>query len=196
MSSARAGQSPASVCVDMWEKSPGHLANILRNSDMVAVGITFQQSGTFYCTQTFGAPKSGVGATAAGSRCTAYGVTPGNEKKADPSGRDDPASPAHELTEKPAPIQPHKRVQTPLGKSAALPTYPKMMTPAPSRAQHRKTKRYNNAQDSEMMSVTECMQDCMSSSRLSPRESSASYGERDVTGCLKRCMPSFHTEEL
>lgn len=72
MSSARQGQSPASVCVDMWEKSSGHLANILRNSDMVAVGISFKSSGTFYCTQTFGSPQGGSGGDGQGS-CAPYG---------------------------------------------------------------------------------------------------------------------------
>lgn len=37
----------------IYLKSPGHLANILRNSGLVVTGISFNSSGAFYCTQTF-----------------------------------------------------------------------------------------------------------------------------------------------
>jgi hypothetical protein len=75
MSSARKNRSPAAECVDMWEKSQGHLENILRNSDLVAVGIAFTSSGTFYCTQTFGSQKEDRNTDDGSEKCRSFAVS-------------------------------------------------------------------------------------------------------------------------
>jgi hypothetical protein len=58
---------PAKKCMDMWENSPGHLANILGASSMTVVGI-YEQNGITYCTQTFGVWDQGNNAES-GSPC-------------------------------------------------------------------------------------------------------------------------------
>jgi hypothetical protein len=46
-------KDPAHICVKMWENSPGHLDNILRNEDFSVTGIYFGDNDGFYCTQIF-----------------------------------------------------------------------------------------------------------------------------------------------
>jgi uncharacterized protein YkwD len=60
---------PAKMCVDMWEKSYGHLQNILRNGDVTAIGIYKGPSGGTYCTQIFGLRGLGKGQSN-GQSCT------------------------------------------------------------------------------------------------------------------------------
>lgn len=44
----------AKACVDQWENSPGHLANLLRSKfDEVVVGFYFSSDNRVYCVQTF-----------------------------------------------------------------------------------------------------------------------------------------------
>jgi hypothetical protein len=52
---------PAKMCVDMWEKSSGHLENILRDSDVTTTGIYKGPNGGTYCTQIFGLRGPGKG---------------------------------------------------------------------------------------------------------------------------------------
>lgn len=45
---------PAAVCMKAWENSPGHFANIISDSHKnTAIGITVEESGKIWCTQTF-----------------------------------------------------------------------------------------------------------------------------------------------
>jgi hypothetical protein len=62
---------PAKKCMDMWENSEGHLANILRDNSMTVIGI-FQKNGWTYCTQTFGLDGNGIGSRS-GAQCKAVG---------------------------------------------------------------------------------------------------------------------------
>jgi hypothetical protein len=69
MSSPQSPRSPAQVCVDLWENSPGHLKNILSNEHLVSVGIAFAPSASFYCTQTFANPPDAPGPDVTSGRC-------------------------------------------------------------------------------------------------------------------------------
>jgi hypothetical protein len=53
-------KDPAVQCMDQWEKSAGHLENILgaEDGDYVAVGV-YKSGDTWWCTQTFGQPGGG-----------------------------------------------------------------------------------------------------------------------------------------
>lgn len=45
---------PAAICMDAWENSPGHFRNIISDSHTnTVVGITIEESGKIWCTQTF-----------------------------------------------------------------------------------------------------------------------------------------------
>jgi hypothetical protein len=53
-------KDPAVQCMDQWEKSAGHLENILgaEDGDYVAVGV-YKSGNEWWCTQTFGKPGGG-----------------------------------------------------------------------------------------------------------------------------------------
>lgn len=55
-------------CIDMWIGSPGHRANLLRDTDMTVVGIR-KNGGTVYCTQTFGKILHGTVFNAGNGNC-------------------------------------------------------------------------------------------------------------------------------
>lgn len=89
MSSPRSDVDPATKCVDMWEKSPGHLRNMLNERhSLVSVGISFRPDGTYYCTQTFGIPNKG---DAGGDRCNRISNKGHSSESADEAA---PVSPA------------------------------------------------------------------------------------------------------
>lgn len=87
-------------------KSPGHLANILRNSGLVVTGVSFTSSGAFYCTQTFA-----TGSASGGGSCASIPNGAPTVNDAPASARGSELGPAGARSAAPAP--PPARVPAP-----------------------------------------------------------------------------------
>jgi uncharacterized protein YkwD len=78
---------PAVHCMDQWEKSAGHLENILgaEDGDYVAVGV-YKNGNEWWCTQTFGQPGGGncpmIGQSSGGGTTTT--ASPATTEKSQP----------------------------------------------------------------------------------------------------------------
>lgn len=51
--------NPAKICVDAWEKSPGHYKNMIGDHANNVVGITIGKDNRIWCTQVFSQKKAG-----------------------------------------------------------------------------------------------------------------------------------------
>jgi uncharacterized protein YkwD len=159
---------PAKKCMDMWENSSGHLANILRDNDYTVIGI-YISNGWTYCTQTFGLKGSGKG-DESGPKCAPVGggsspsadtPTDAPTTKAVTNAKTTKASTYAQTEAKPTDETPTKPTEKPVEPSAApysppmteapkpteapMPTYAAKPTYAPRRRQSRyQRKRMNN----------------------------------------------------